>query len=118
MIREWCNRCRLEQGLHVGAESELERLSEDCRSHLPGGALHGCLHVRGVAFYTINRATGHRVRRQYVDSDTGKPVERDDQVKGYETGLGDHVVLEPEEVAAAVPEMMPALAKRGASRSI
>lgn len=57
-----------------------------------------------VAFHTINRATGHRLRRQYVDSDTGKPVERDDQVKGYETGSGDHVILEPEEVAAAVPE--------------
>jgi DNA end-binding protein Ku len=57
-----------------------------------------------IAFHTINRATGHRVHRQFVDSDTGKPVEKDDQVKGYETGAGDYVVLEPDEVAAAVPE--------------
>ena len=57
-----------------------------------------------IAFHTINRATGHRVRRQFVDSDTGKPVEKEDQVKGYEVGYGDYVVLEPEEVAAAVPE--------------
>lgn len=57
-----------------------------------------------VSFHTINRATGHRVRRLFVDSDTGKPVEREDQVKGYETGSGDYVVLEPEEVAEAVPE--------------
>lgn len=57
-----------------------------------------------IAFHTVNRATGHRVHRQYVDSDTGKPVERDEQVKGYETGSGDYVVLEPEEVAAAVPD--------------
>jgi DNA end-binding protein Ku len=56
-----------------------------------------------IAFHTINRTTGNRVRRQFVDSDTGKTVERDDQVKGYETGSGDYVVLEPEEVAAAVP---------------
>src|SRR5690606_5558248 len=35
-----------------------------------------------ISFHTINRATGHRVHRQFVDSDTGKPVERDDQVKG------------------------------------
>ena len=57
-----------------------------------------------IAFHTINRATGHRVNRQFLDSDTGKPVERDDQVKGYETSKGDFVMLTPEEVAAAVPD--------------
>src|ERR1700678_1503180 len=56
-----------------------------------------------IAFHTINRATGHRVHRQFVDRETGKPVERDDQVKGYQNGSGDYVVLHPEEVAAAVP---------------
>jgi DNA end-binding protein Ku len=39
-----------------------------------------------------------------VDSYTGKPVERDDQVKGYEIGSGEHVMLEPDAVAAAVPD--------------
>lgn len=57
-----------------------------------------------IAFHTLNRATGHRVRRQFVDSDTGKPVERDDQVKGYEVGSGEYIMLDPEEVASAVPE--------------
>ncbi|KZC98815.1 non-homologous end joining protein Ku [Oceanibaculum pacificum] len=57
-----------------------------------------------IAFHMVNRATGHRMNRQFVDSDTGKPVERDDQVKGYEVGQGDYVVLEPEEIAAAVPD--------------
>jgi DNA end-binding protein Ku len=57
-----------------------------------------------IAFNTLNRATGNRVRREFVDSETGNPVERDDQVKGYEIENGDHIVLEPEEVAAAVPE--------------
>jgi DNA end-binding protein Ku len=57
-----------------------------------------------VTFHTINRDTGHRVSRQFVDSETGKPVERDDQVKGYETGPEDFIILEPEEIAAAVPE--------------
>jgi len=57
-----------------------------------------------IAFHTLNRATGHRVQRQFVDSDTGKPVERDDQVKGYEVGSNEYIVLEPEEVAAAVPD--------------
>lgn len=57
-----------------------------------------------IAFNTLNRKTGHRVRRQFVDQETGAPVERDDQVKGYEVGSGDHVMLEPEEIAAAIPE--------------
>ncbi|RWB34376.1 MULTISPECIES: Ku protein [unclassified Mesorhizobium] len=57
-----------------------------------------------IAFHTINRATGHRVHRSFVDSDSGKPVEKDDQVKGFEIGSGEYVVLEPDEVAAAVPE--------------
>ena len=56
-----------------------------------------------VAFNTVNRATGNRVRRELVDSETGEPVERDEQVKGYEVENGDYVVLEPEEVASAVP---------------
>jgi DNA end-binding protein Ku len=57
-----------------------------------------------IAFHTINRATGHRVHRQFVDSQTGKPVEREDQVKGYERSNGHYVILEPDEVAAAVPD--------------
>ena len=28
-----------------------------------------------IAFHTLNRATGHRVRRQFVDQETGHPVE-------------------------------------------
>jgi len=57
-----------------------------------------------VSLHTLNRKTGNRVRREYVDVETGKPVERDDQVKGYETGKDQFIVLEPDEVAAAVPE--------------
>lgn len=57
-----------------------------------------------ISFHTINRATGHRVQRRFVDIDTGAEVERDAQVKGYEKSAGTYVVLEPEEVAQAVPE--------------
>lgn len=57
-----------------------------------------------IAFHTVNRDTGNRVRREFVDSVTGEPVGRDDQVKGYEVGTDDYIVLEPEEVAAAIPE--------------
>jgi DNA end-binding protein Ku len=57
-----------------------------------------------IAFNTLNRATGNRVRREFVDSETGDPVERDEQVKGYEIENGDFVVLESDEIAAAVPD--------------
>jgi len=57
-----------------------------------------------IAFATINRKTGNRVRREYVDVETGKSVERENQVKGYEVDNGQFVVLTADEVAAAVPE--------------
>lgn len=57
-----------------------------------------------ISFHTLNRETGNRVQRQFVDEVTGKPVEHDDQVKGYDRGDGDYIVLEPEEIAAAIPE--------------
>lgn len=57
-----------------------------------------------IAFHTLNRKTGNRVRREFVDGETGDPVEREDQVKGFEIEDGRYVVLEPEEVAAAIPE--------------
>lgn len=63
-----------------------------------------------IAFHTLNRATGHRVNRQFVDSETGQPVPREDQVKGYQVAQGDYVVFEPEELAAAVPDSDKALA--------
>jgi DNA end-binding protein Ku len=57
-----------------------------------------------IAFNTLNRKTGNRVKREFIDSETGNPVERDDQVKGYEVDNGRYIVLEPDEVAAVVPE--------------
>jgi DNA end-binding protein Ku len=57
-----------------------------------------------IALHTINRDSGQRVRRQFVDAETNKPVDKEDQVKGYETAKGEYVMLEPDEVAAAVPE--------------
>ena len=57
-----------------------------------------------IAFHTLNRKTGHRVRRQMVEPDSGEVVETPDQVKGYDMGDGEYIVLEPEEIAAAVPE--------------
>lgn len=81
------------------------------KGHLSVGALSCAVALHAAAttserisFHIVNRKTGNRVRRQYVDEETGRPVEREDQVRGYETAKGSYVVLEPEEIAAAVPE--------------
>lgn len=51
-----------------------------------------------LRFHTLNRATGNRVQRQYVDAETGKRVEDEDQARGYPRGEDDHVILEDEEL--------------------
>jgi DNA end-binding protein Ku len=56
-----------------------------------------------IALHTINRPTGHRVRREFVDAETGKTVERDDQVKGYEVAKDEYVSVEPDEIEAVIP---------------
>ena len=57
-----------------------------------------------VSFNIINRRTGHRVERQFVDSETGKPVERDNQVKGYRMESGGYILIEGDEIAEIMPE--------------
>lgn len=46
-----------------------------------------------VSFRTINRDTGNPVKRQYVDSETGKPVDKEDEVKGYEVGDDEFLLI-------------------------
>ena len=55
-------------------------------------------HTDKVSFKVINKATGNTVRRQYVDGETGKPVEDEDQVKGYEVADGQFLLIEEDEI--------------------
>ena len=57
-----------------------------------------------IALRIVNRATGNRIHRQYIDEATGKPVEPEDQVKGYEAAKDEYVTLEPEDVAETLPQ--------------
>jgi DNA end-binding protein Ku len=57
-----------------------------------------------IAFHILNRKTGHRVHREFIDAETGERVDSKDQIKGYEVGAGDYIPFEPEEIAKAVPE--------------
>jgi DNA end-binding protein Ku len=51
-----------------------------------------------VRFHTLNRQTRNRVVSHYVDSVTGKDVKEEDEVKGYQRGEDDYVILEDEEL--------------------
>ena len=53
-----------------------------------------------VKFHTLNRKTGERIYTRYVDSVSGKTVEKDDQARAYEKGEDDYVVLEDEDLDA------------------
>lgn len=51
-----------------------------------------------VRFHTLNRETHNRVVSHYVDAVTGKEVKDDDEVKGYQRGENDYIILEDEEL--------------------
>lgn len=55
-------------------------------------------HAEKVSFRVLNRGTGNPVKRIYVDSVTGKPVEDDDQIKGYEVDSGNFVHINEDEI--------------------
>jgi DNA end-binding protein Ku len=57
-----------------------------------------------ITFNTINKATGNRVNRVFVDGETEEPVPKEQQTKGFEIENGHYIVLDPDEVAATIPE--------------
>lgn len=62
-----------------------------------------------VRFRQMERGTSDRVRNRRVNERTGKEVPNDRIVKGYDTGDGEYVIVEPEELDDIAP---------GRSRSI
>jgi DNA end-binding protein Ku len=51
-----------------------------------------------VRFHTLNRETQNRVVSHYVDSVTGKGVKEEDEVKGYQRGEDEYIILEDDEL--------------------
>lgn len=49
-------------------------------------------------FNIINRKTGNRVKRVFIDAETEKVVDSNDQVKGFEVGKGDYLLVEDDEI--------------------
>ena len=57
-----------------------------------------------ITFNTINKATGNRVNRVFVDGETEEPVPKELQTKGFEIENGQYIIIDPDEVAATIPE--------------
>src|SRR5580704_14653405 len=51
-----------------------------------------------VSFNRINKKTGHRLKQQLVDAETGEPVEKDDIGRGYEAAKNQFILVEDEEI--------------------
>lgn len=51
-----------------------------------------------VRFHTLNRKTGNRVISQFVDAVSSKPIAEDDEVKGFQRGEDDYVLLEDDKL--------------------
>jgi Ku protein len=57
-----------------------------------------------ISFHQLHKQTGNRIRYKKVDAETGREVENEDIVKGYEVSKGEYVELEPEELEAVAIE--------------
>ncbi len=58
---------------------------------------------RQIRFHQIHKGTSNRIRYRKVDEATGDEVPNDDIVSGYDTGEGEYVVVDRDELKAAAP---------------
>lgn len=57
-----------------------------------------------ISFHQLHKQSGNRIKYQKVDAETGREVEADDIIKGYEVSKGEYIELEPEELEAVALE--------------
>ena len=93
-----CGKVARVPGAPHGAQAQLERLPQASLVSCPVALFPATTTSERVSFRTLNRETGNRVRRQFVDEQTGEPVETEDQVKGYEVGKGEFIQIEDDEL--------------------
>src|SRR5215469_10521312 len=51
-------------------------------------------------FHQINTRTGHRLRQQMVDEETGRVVDKEHKGRGYELSKGHYVPIDEDELKA------------------
>ena len=57
-----------------------------------------------ISFHQLHKQTGNRIKYKKVDAETGREVEADNIIKGYEVSKGEYIELEPEELEAVALE--------------
>ncbi len=65
--------------------------------------LYSAVHSQGLSFRQFEEGTNARVRNKRVSEKTGKEVDYDDIVKGYEVKKGQYVMVDPDELAGFAP---------------
>jgi DNA end-binding protein Ku len=65
--------------------------------------LYSAVHHQDLSFHQFQEGTNARIRNKRVSEKTGKEVDYDDIVKGYEVSKGKYVMVEPEELAEFAP---------------
>jgi DNA end-binding protein Ku len=65
--------------------------------------LFSAVEEKGVHFHQFKEGTDHRVGNKRVDEETGKEVDYEKIVKGYETSNGTYVMVTPEELESVEP---------------
>jgi DNA end-binding protein Ku len=65
-------------------------------------SLYSAIEQKDIRFHQMTKS-GHRVRQKRVDEQTGKEVQYESLVKGYEQSKEKFVLVEPEELEAAAP---------------
>lgn len=57
-----------------------------------------------ISFHQLHKQTGNRIRYKKVDAATGREVEPDDIIKGYEISKGEYIELDPEDIEGVALE--------------
>jgi DNA end-binding protein Ku len=66
--------------------------------------LHSAVKHKDVHFHQLREGTGDRVRYKKVSEKSGREVDTEDIVKGYEVSKGNYVTVTDEDFEAAEPE--------------
>jgi DNA end-binding protein Ku len=66
--------------------------------------VHSAIRKHNVRFHQLSEKTGNRVRNKRVDEQTGREVDYDDIVKGFEVSKDHYVEVTQDEIEAMKPE--------------
>ncbi|HEX6981336.1 MAG TPA: Ku protein [Balneolaceae bacterium] len=69
--------------------------------------------AKSISFDLLTRNDHHPVGYQKIDKNTGKPVSKEDIVKGYEYEPDQYVIIEKEDIEKVQPKMSKAIEIRG-----